>query len=199
MITITEEWLEKRNACYTSTQHVINNGYIGLDFTSFLEKLIKNKRFDDAGWLMINVMNKRQSLQLALFLCELVLPVYLRHVKKQSKALTDAIETIKKYLKRPCMRIKMQSRKISEKVFDHAETLYEEESYNKKNKGYHIEAINTIGECVDAVSYDLDFCQTSMYGAVNCAIDTYRWKKFSITKTIANKAIEIVEKKHCYC
>ena len=56
---VTKKWLTDRNACLSSLDYVIKNNYIGLPPVDFLNKLIKDDRFSDANWLIVQLMNRK--------------------------------------------------------------------------------------------------------------------------------------------
>lgn len=100
---ITKKWLEKRNACKPSLEHVCNNNYIGLDIVLFLEKLMKEGRLSDAIWLITRYMNKRQNVLYAIFAAEQVLPIFEEKYPNDDRP-RKAIEAAKDYVKRPCKK-----------------------------------------------------------------------------------------------
>ena len=102
---ITKEWLESKNACYSSLTYVCANNYIGLDIIDFLEKLIKEKRLSDANWLITKGMNKKQNVLYAIFAAEQVISIYEKKYPKDSRP-RKAIEAAKRYIKNPCKKTK---------------------------------------------------------------------------------------------
>lgn len=93
---ITKNWLQKRNVCLSSYNHICDNDYIGLDSSSFLKKLIDNDRLSDAYWLIIKVMNKKQSVQYAIFAAEQVINIFEKEYA-EDKGPRNAIEAAKNY------------------------------------------------------------------------------------------------------
>jgi len=63
---ITKKWLQNKNACKESFGYVCENDYIGLDEIRFLKKLIKEKRYSDANWLIVRLMIKTKKYNMIL-------------------------------------------------------------------------------------------------------------------------------------
>jgi hypothetical protein len=102
---ITAKWLHDRNACQDSFDHVKENGYLGLDGISFIEKLIENNRVLDASWLIVRCMNKKQCVQYAVFAAEQALHLFENEYPNDTRP-RDAINAAKAYIKNPCRKTK---------------------------------------------------------------------------------------------
>ena len=100
---ITKKWLQNKNACKGSLDYVCENDYIGLDEIQFLKKLIKEKRYSDANWLIVRLMNKKQKVQYAIFAAEQVLDIFETKHPDNTKP-REAIGTAKKWLRDPCAK-----------------------------------------------------------------------------------------------
>lgn len=102
---ITEKWLKKKKACFSSLNYVVKNNYMEMEIDSFIRKLIKEKRLSDADWLITKSMNKKQNVLYAVFAAELVINIFEKKYP-QDKRPRKAIETAKRYVKRPCKQTK---------------------------------------------------------------------------------------------
>ncbi len=105
---ITKEWLQKEHACPSSLEHVCKNEYIGLGITNFIDKLIKNNRFNDAIWLITHYMNKEQNVKWTIFIAEQVLHTF-EEKYPNDKRPREAIQAAKEYLKNPCEKTKTKA------------------------------------------------------------------------------------------
>ena len=102
---ITEKWLQDKNACESSFNHVKENGYINLNGVDFVKKLIRNKRLSDANWLIVRIMNKKQKVEYAIFAAEQAISIFEKKYPEDNRP-RNAINAAKKYLKNPCKKTK---------------------------------------------------------------------------------------------
>ena len=75
------------------------------DVTLICNTLLKENRFSDASWVITQAMNKKQSVQYAVFAAKQVLDIF-ENECPQDKGPRLAIESAEIYLKNPCKRTK---------------------------------------------------------------------------------------------
>jgi len=98
MKTVTKKWLDSKEACQSSLNYVVENGYIGLSPVDFIRKLMTADRFSDANWLIVRCMNRKQRLAYAIFAAEQVISIYEKKYPNNDKP-RKAIEAAKKVLR----------------------------------------------------------------------------------------------------
>ncbi len=84
---VTKKWLEDRDACKSSLNYVINNGYINLPPVEFLEKLISNDRLSDANWLIVRVMDEKKRVEYTTFASDAKKELQIKILNKGIKVL----------------------------------------------------------------------------------------------------------------
>jgi len=97
---LTKELLRKLNACESSYKYACNNGYIGMDIITALEKGIKEDRLSDCNWLIIRVMSKKQQILYAIYAAEQVLYIFEKAYPEDTRP-REAINAAKAYLANP--------------------------------------------------------------------------------------------------
>ena len=114
MKKITIKWLKKHKAC-VSLDDMKQAEKIG-DIKKIINKLIKDSRLKDANWLITKYMNKKQNLQYAIFVAELVLYIFEKKYTSDNRP-RKAIKTVKKYLKNPIGKNKAAAAAAADAAF----------------------------------------------------------------------------------
>jgi hypothetical protein len=115
--TITLEWLRSQDACEESIKAWQNE----TDHNTFatLNRLIdKNPKW--GNWLICRLMNKKQSVQYAIFAAEQVIDIY-EGKYPNDKRPRNAIEAAKAYLKNPSKKTKAYAFAAADAAFDAAD------------------------------------------------------------------------------
>ena len=105
---LTKKWLEENNACQSSYDYVIKNGYIGLNYDDAINKAMAENRFSDANWYIVRLMTRLQKVEYAVYAARQVLHLY------EEKYLTDnrprmAIEATEAYMRNPCKKTRQNA------------------------------------------------------------------------------------------
>jgi len=98
---ITKKWLLQHKACCSKEDMDRAEKELKGDITLICDALLKEDRFDDANWLIVKFMNKKQGVQYAIFAAKQVLNIFEKEYP-QDKNPRLAIESAEIYLKNPC-------------------------------------------------------------------------------------------------
>ena len=107
MNTITKEWLKSNDACSDGYKWFVNQDETNT--AKVLLKLTAEDRFNDALWVVERILNKSQSVKLAVFSAELCLPNFESAYPDDGRP-RKAIDAAKAYLKRPREKTKSAAR-----------------------------------------------------------------------------------------
>jgi len=103
MNTITKEWLKANNACASGYKWFVEQDETNT--AKVLLKLTAEYRFDDALWVAEHMLNKPQSVKLAIYSAELCLPNFESAYPDDDRS-RKAIDAAKDYLINPCEKTK---------------------------------------------------------------------------------------------
>ena len=105
MIKITKKWLTHHEACCSESDKERAEKEFKGDINLICKALIKENRLEDANWLLIRIMNKKQKIQYAIFVAEKVLHAYEDHYPNDN-GLRLVIKAAKASLESPCEEVK---------------------------------------------------------------------------------------------
>jgi len=100
---LTKEWLNKKGACSSGIKWFISQDET--DAGKVMLKLVEEAKGDAALWVLENKMNKKQSVQLAVFSARLCLEVFENEFPDDDRP-RKAIEAAEAYIKNPCEQTK---------------------------------------------------------------------------------------------
>ena len=92
---ITEKWLKEKEVCNEVMVEFRKQGVESFEGIDLMEKLITEKRYDWANWLIMRLMNSKQKIQYAVFAVEQVLDIFERKYPDDKRP-RKAIEAAKK-------------------------------------------------------------------------------------------------------
>jgi hypothetical protein len=95
---ITKEWLEGKKACSKGVDWFVKQKET--DGVVVVKKLIKEKLFDWANWLIVRIMDYKQRVSYAVFAAEKVISIYEKKYPDDNRP-RAAIEAAKKCIENP--------------------------------------------------------------------------------------------------
>ena len=177
MKTITKEWLKKKGACRDGVQWFLAQEETSTK--SILLKLHKENRTGDALWVIHNTMNKKQSVQLAVFLARLCLEIFEKQAPEDDRP-RKAIEAAEVYLKNPCYRTKTAARSASSAARSAAYSVARLAASAANSAAY------------SAYSAARSSARSAAYSASYSADSAARSARSAVQKSIIEKAIELL-------
>jgi len=114
MKKITKEWLRKNNACTNGIKWFLSQDETNT--ATVLLKLVECGRPDDALWVIEKIINKNQSVRLAIFSARLCLSEF-EALYPDDKRPRMAIEAAEAYIARPCEATKSSARSAAESAW----------------------------------------------------------------------------------
>ena len=79
---ITKEWLKEQEVCIEGFDWFNNQGEV--DSIKIIRKLIAEKKFDYANWLIVRIMKYEQYVAYAIYAAELVIDIYEKKYKNDN-------------------------------------------------------------------------------------------------------------------
>ena len=98
---ITKEWLLQHKACCSKEDMNRAEKELKGDITLICNTLLKESRFSDANWVIIQAMTKKQGIEYAIFAAKQVLDIFEKEYPEDKRPRL-AIESVERYLKNPC-------------------------------------------------------------------------------------------------
>lgn len=122
---ITKEWLFKKNVCLDGLEWFINQDE--RDSIIVVNKLMDNKKYDWANWLIARLMTRRQRIQYAIYSAEQVIDIFEKKFPKDKRP-RQAIDAAKTVLK--------HDNKRNRAAAAYAATAYDDSTYAAATAAY---------------------------------------------------------------
>jgi hypothetical protein len=97
---ITDKWIKEKRPCLSAMEWWDKQER---DSLTILNKLIKEKHYDWANWLIVRIMHKHDYVSYAIYAAEQVIDIYEKKYPDDKRP-RKAIEAAKKYLKNPSIK-----------------------------------------------------------------------------------------------
>ena len=186
MKTITKEWLNKKNACANGIKWFL--GQDERNTAKVMLKLVDEDRGRDALWVLEHIMNKKQSVGLAIFSARLCLDIFEKEYPEDDRP-RKAIEAAEAYLKNPCEKTKSAARSAAGSAADAAARSAAEYAARYAAGSAADAAWSAARSAADAAWYAAGSAARSAAGSADSAARSARSAAGSAAK-IAKKIIE---------
>lgn len=112
---ISKQWLKKHRVCYAGYKWFCNQELTkDIDVIS---QLIKEEKTEWAWWILKERLNKKQSLQVAIYMAKKAVRIY-KDCSPNEKIMDETITATKNYLNNPCAKTELAATIAADKAIE---------------------------------------------------------------------------------